>query len=292
MVNDKLFGGYQDRAPFAGEGCFGRLKAGLQAKTSSWETSLANRPRFGTRNLAGRVGVPPTQICGPRHAVPPEGSWKALTAISRATNDRALRTPSGSTLAKLLIVSATIALTASILAPSGFAAAEPAGLMPPKVELLSTSISTPIGSSVMLMATTSGTPPWSFQWRMNGAEIPGATNSTLSLLNIELDNAGNYTFVLSNAVGAVTSQVARLIVRLPVNEPAPELTIRLENNPSSVVLEWPLNTEGYVLEAAHSLTQPQWTTNVPALSSGIHDGTWRVTIDTAAPSQFYRLRKP
>ena len=115
-------------------------------------------------------------------------------------------------------------LLALMLAWGGYAPAEPAGLLPPKVELLSTSISTAIGSSVMLMANTSGTPPWSFQWRMNGAEIPGATNSTLSLARIQLDNAGNYTFVLSNAVGAVTSQVARLIVRAPVNEAAPELT--------------------------------------------------------------------
>jgi len=254
------------------------------------------------------------------------GSWEASTEIFRATDDRALRTPSGSTLAKLSIVSTVIALLyiksqvppregtrptipcrpgpltrrlglmtfciASILAPSSYAAAEPAGLMPPQVELLSSSITTPIGSSVMLMATASGTPPWSFQWRKNGAEIPGATNSTLSLVNLQLDKAGGYTFILSNAVGAVTSQVARLIVRSPVNEPAPKLTIRLENNPPSVVLEWPLNAEGYELEAAHSLTHPLWTTNVPALSSGIHDGTWRVTVDTAAPSQFYRLRKP
>ena len=183
-------------------------------------------------------------------------------------------------------------LLALMWAWGGYAPAEPAGLLPPKVELLSTSITTPIGSSVMLMATASGTPPWYFQWRQNGAEIPGATNSTLSLANIQPDKAGSYTFVLSNALGTVTSQVARVIVRVPVNEPAPELTIRLENNPPSVLLEWPLNAEGYKLEATQNLTQPLWTTNVPALSSGIYTGTWRVTVDTAAPSQFYRLRKP
>ena len=244
----------------------------------------------------GRSGMRPYQLegwCIENHSRPfasSRGSWEASTAIWRATNARALLTASGFTLAKPLIVSAVIALLASILASSGYA--EPAGLLPPKIEMLSTSISTPIGSSVMLMATASGTPPWYFQWRKNGAEIPGATNSTLSLANIQLDNAGNYTFILSNAVGAVTSQVARLIVRAPGNEPAPGLTIRLENNPPSVVLEWPLNAEGYELEAAHSLNQPQWTTNVPALSSGIYNGTRRVTVDPAAPSQFYRLRKP
>jgi hypothetical protein len=52
----------------------------------------------------------------------------------------------------------------------------------------------------------------SFQWRFNGMDLSGASNSVLALTNVQLTDAGEYDVVVTNYYGAVTSVVARLIV--------------------------------------------------------------------------------
>lgn len=51
-----------------------------------------------------------------------------------------------------------------------------------------------------------------YQWRFNGSPISGATNSCYSLVNIQPPNAGNYTVVVTNRQGVVTSAVAVITV--------------------------------------------------------------------------------
>jgi alpha-tubulin suppressor-like RCC1 family protein len=53
-----------------------------------------------------------------------------------------------------------------------------------------------------------------YQWRFNGTDLPGATNSTLTLANLRLDQAGAYSVVISNAWGTVTSSDAVLQVNV------------------------------------------------------------------------------
>ena len=55
-----------------------------------------------------------------------------------------------------------------------------------------------------------------YQWRRNGANIPGATTSTLVIPNVTLDNVGSYDCVIRDAVGQITTQPAQLIVNIPV----------------------------------------------------------------------------
>jgi uncharacterized delta-60 repeat protein len=60
-----------------------------------------------------------------------------------------------------------------------------------------------------------GTPCLSltFQWRRNGVDLPGATNTLLRLRHIsEATDAGSYTVVVSNGGGSVTSEPAVLTV--------------------------------------------------------------------------------
>jgi hypothetical protein len=57
-----------------------------------------------------------------------------------------------------------------------------------------------------------GSPPLSFQWLVNGQNLPNATNSTLTLTNVMPSQNGLYSAVVSNTSGCVTSQPARLNV--------------------------------------------------------------------------------
>jgi hypothetical protein len=58
-----------------------------------------------------------------------------------------------------------------------------------------------------------------FQWRFNGTNISGATNSSLTLNNVRLANAGNYSVVVSNLFASVTSSNALLTVIQPNRAP-------------------------------------------------------------------------
>ena len=62
------------------------------------------------------------------------------------------------------------------------------------------------------MLTVAATGTTSFQWRFNGADISGATNSTLQLANVQTTNVGYYMAVAQNATGWVPSQMAWLSV--------------------------------------------------------------------------------
>jgi hypothetical protein len=69
------------------------------------------------------------------------------------------------------------------------------------------------GNSALFRATTDGTGPLSYQWFFNASTpLAGATNATLVLNKLQLDQAGDYSFVVSNQQGWVASVLARLTV--------------------------------------------------------------------------------
>ncbi|MBI3887108.1 MAG: immunoglobulin domain-containing protein [Opitutae bacterium] len=78
------------------------------------------------------------------------------------------------------------------------------------------------GATVQLSVTATGTPDPAFQWYFNGAPFSGATTNTLSFTNARASDAGDYTVVVANALGTVTSNKATLTVTAaPAPAPAP-----------------------------------------------------------------------
>ena len=80
------------------------------------------------------------------------------------------------------------------------------------------------GSSATLSVTATGYGTLNYQWKKNNVNISGANNSSLSLSNISSADAGNYTVVVSNLGGSVTSagtsvsiKAATTIVSQPVS---------------------------------------------------------------------------
>ncbi|MCU0785680.1 MAG: immunoglobulin domain-containing protein [Verrucomicrobia bacterium] len=72
-----------------------------------------------------------------------------------------------------------------------------------------------VGQNAPFTVGASGGAPLSFQWRFNTADISGATNSNYTRTNAQPGDAGNYTVVVSNSSGSVTSAVAVLTVNTP-----------------------------------------------------------------------------
>jgi hypothetical protein len=67
------------------------------------------------------------------------------------------------------------------------------------------------GSSVTFSVTAAGNIT-SYQWRFNGVNIAGATASSYTIPSVNSGNAGNYTVVVANSAGPITSNVAVLTV--------------------------------------------------------------------------------
>ncbi len=66
-------------------------------------------------------------------------------------------------------------------------------------------------SNTWTVAANAGLPV-SYSWRHNGSVIPGANGASYHLANMQTNHSGNYTVVISNAFGVVTSSVAALTV--------------------------------------------------------------------------------
>lgn len=71
------------------------------------------------------------------------------------------------------------------------------------------------GQSATFFVTATGTGPFTYQWRLNGTNLVGATASTYTVASVNSSHAGSYTVVVSNSGGSVTSSAASLNV-LPV----------------------------------------------------------------------------
>ena len=70
------------------------------------------------------------------------------------------------------------------------------------------------GTNATFWVAASGPAPLSYQWRFNGTNLAGANWTNLTIVNVQQANAGNYSVVVSNASGSITSQVAVLSLRV------------------------------------------------------------------------------
>ena len=112
-------------------------------------------------------------------------------------------------------------------------------LLPPTITVQPVSQTLTQGATLNLSVTATGSPTLVYQWRLNGAIIPGATLSVLSFFNAQKSLEGNYTVVVSNPYGSVTSVVAVVIVQLPPaiadnGQPQPQTVIQGSNATFSV----------------------------------------------------------
>jgi len=80
------------------------------------------------------------------------------------------------------------------------------------------SLTVATGASVQFSITAGGVPAPTYQWHFNGAPFVGATNSTLSFTAARSSDAGEYSVVVTNSLGSVTSDKVSLTV---TNPPAP-----------------------------------------------------------------------
>jgi hypothetical protein len=136
--------------------------------------------------------------------------------------------------------------------PTPGAATGPAVTNLPVITTPPTNVATVPGATVSFTVTASGAAPLRYQWRFNGALLRGATNATLSLPNVQAEDAGRYAVLVSNPAGAVSSVEARLNFQAP-----PVIT----QQPQSLVVAAGQTANFSVIAVGSSPLRYQWRKN-------------------------------
>lgn len=156
-------------------------------------------------------------------------------------------------------------------------------LLPPTITTQPSNQTLIPGATTSFSVVAVGTPPLSYQWRKDGADIVGATLDTLTLTNVQSAQAGGYSAVVTNIAGSVTSVVATLSVLAP-----PTMTNQiLVGHNFSVLVSTALGAN-YTLQYKNTLADADWkdAEALPGTGSAI-----TLTDSTAtSAARFYRVR--
>jgi uncharacterized delta-60 repeat protein len=142
-----------------------------------------------------------------------------------------------------------------------------------------------LGGTANFSVTATAVHPLFYQWQINGAAIPGATNALLTLPDIQPANLGSYSVTVSNGFTGVLSSAVTLGI-----EPSLAVTSASSQSLNLNVLGIPGTS--YVLQTATNLTPPiNWQ---PVLTNQTDtNGLWQFSdanLDT--PQKFYRVATP
>jgi hypothetical protein len=83
---------------------------------------------------------------------------------------------------------------------------------PPSITIQPQNQNVLAGQTATFSVTASGTLPLNYQWLLGGTNLAGATTNPFILANVQQTNAGNYSVVITNLAGSVTSSVATLAI--------------------------------------------------------------------------------
>jgi uncharacterized repeat protein (TIGR03806 family) len=82
------------------------------------------------------------------------------------------------------------------------------------------SVTTYVNGLVTFTSVVNGSPPIALQWALDGTNLPGQTAPSLTLPNLQINEAGSYRLLASNSLGTNLSTPASLTVLPPPNSSA------------------------------------------------------------------------
>jgi hypothetical protein len=92
-------------------------------------------------------------------------------------------------------------------------------LLPPSIYQQPGSLVVTQSRNATFIVGAGGTPPLSYQWLLDGTNLPGATSFRYSIKHAQIADAGSYTVAVSNRVGVVVSDPAMLTIREDTTSP-------------------------------------------------------------------------
>jgi hypothetical protein len=147
-----------------------------------------------------------------------------------------------------------------------------------------------MGQTASFSVAATGTAPLSYQWQKNGAAISGATSSSyITPVTTSSDNGAQFTVVVSNTAGSVTSNAATLTVNAaqptsvaitsPTSGTSVSGTITVAGTASNPVgvSSVQVQIDGGVFSPASGTTNWTFTLDTTSLSNAAHSLTARAT---------------
>ena len=156
-------------------------------------------------------------------------------------------------------------------------------LLPPSILTPPQSQTVSSGANASFTVVAEGSAPLAYFWQFNGGPLAGATSSSLTITNAQLVNQGNYTVVVSNAVGAITSPAAHLTVQTATSNPLQIAGWAASSGTFGFDVTSPILTNVVIWSSADLRT---WT---PVSTNFSTTGTVHFSDTNAAdPASFYR----
>jgi len=135
-----------------------------------------------------------------------------------------------------------------------------------------------VGGTITLTASIGGTPTPTLQWDFNGASLPGATNATLVLSNLQLTNSGSYVLYATNAGGSTNTSPAVVTVKAVTPELIGEWTFAGQTLAN-------LGATAYTNDGTYSIAG---VSNAPVFSSDVPFGNGN-SLDLTAADSYLRI---
>jgi uncharacterized repeat protein (TIGR03803 family) len=139
-----------------------------------------------------------------------------------------------------------------------------------------------LGSNVSFSVTVSGTAPFNYQWRFNAGNLLNATNATYAIQAIVATNTGNYSVVVTNLAGSVTSSNALLTVLVP-----PTLALQLWAGYPLLNLNGMLSNN-FVVQYNTDLTGTNWMNLLSLTNLSASPYLFLDPAGIVPPARFYR----
>ncbi len=141
-----------------------------------------------------------------------------------------------------------------------------------------------VGETISLSVAVAGAPPFNYQWKKDGVNIPEATNRVLTITNAGFGNNGSYSVTVSNSLNSITSGNAQLTVVL---QPTFQSVSASNGN---VRLSWSAFAgQRYRLQFNSSLGTTNWT-NTGSTITATGNSIVTTNVAGAVPQRFYRIQ--
>ncbi len=158
-------------------------------------------------------------------------------------------------------------------------------LVPPSITTQPLDQTNYAGYAATFTVAAAGTAPLAYQWLFNLTNLlSGETNAFLTLVNLQTNQSGYYSVIVTNVAGVASSSAAFLTVNL-----LPSPVLRIARDSEVIVLSWAVSVSDFSLESATNLFAPvAWSPALP-LPMIIDNFNWVTNSATNSP-QFYRLK--
>jgi hypothetical protein len=258
-------------------------------------SSLALNPTSVVGGAQSSTGA--VTLSGPA----PAGGAQVLLSSnnSAASVPASVTVPAGATNATFTLSTSAVTTSTPVAISASFAGVtltasltvNPAAV-PPTITTQPASQTVTSGQTATFTVAATGTAPLAYQWRKNNVAISGATSASYTTpATTSSDNGAQFTVVVSNSAGSVTSNAATLMVNPPTvapsitTQPASQTVIAGQTATFTVAatgtapLTYQWRKNGAVISGA---TSPAYTT--PATTTGDNGAKFTVVVTNSAGS--------